>query len=259
VIDGEVVGSPIPGWGGIDLAGLLARAFDLPVFLDNDVNTLTVAAQLYGAGTGASTFVVVTVGRGIGMGLVVNGDLYRGRHGAAGELGHVLAVPDGPACWCGRRGCLEAIAAEPALVRDVLAATGRLRAPGDLANLAGREPGVAAILANAGRLVGRAVGDAVMVLDPERVIVSGEGVRLGAVYLDAIAEGVRAHHGMTGLELVVEPWGDEAWARGAATLVLRELFHPAHLREDGPPAAARDDRETGAPGRLARMGRGGSR
>lgn len=258
VVNGAVVNSPIPGWGGIDIARLLGQAFDLPVFLDNDVNTLTVAEQLYGAGTGLSTFVVVTVGRGIGMGLIVNGNLYRGGRGAAGELGHVLAVPDGPTCWCGRRGCLEAIAAEPALMRDVLATTGRLRTPDDLAVLAEREPGVAAILANAGRLVGRAVGDAVMLLDPERVIVSGEGVRLGPVYLDAITEGVRAHHGMTGLELVVEPWGDEAWARGAATLVLRELFHPAHLREDRP-AAARDDREPGASRRLARMGRGGSR
>src|SRR5436190_6616392 len=73
VVDGEVVGSPIPGWGGIDLQRLLARHFGLPVFLDNDVNTLTVAEHLYGAGAGAATFVVVTVGRGIGMGIVVNG------------------------------------------------------------------------------------------------------------------------------------------------------------------------------------------
>jgi N-acetylglucosamine repressor len=259
VVEGEVVGSPIQGWGGIDLRHHLEAQFNLPVFLDNDVNTLTVAEQLYGAGAGASTFVVVTVGRGIGMGIVVNGALYRGRHGAAGELGHVLAVPDGPACWCGRRGCLEAIAAEPALVRDVLASTGRVRSPEEIASLAAREPGVAAIVANAGRLVGRAVGDAATLLDPERLIVSGEGVRLGPIYLDAIREGVRSHHGMAGLELVVEPWGDEAWARGAATLVLRELFHPAHLREDDTTLAVAPSREDGTPRRLARVGRGGTR
>lgn len=258
VVDGEVVGSPIAGWGGFDLPGLLERHFDLPVYLDNDVNTLTVAEQLYGAGAGSSTFVVVTVGRGIGMGLVMNGSLYRGRNGAAGELGHVLAVPDGPACWCGRRGCLEAIASEPAIVRDVLGATGRLRSPTDIAALAAREPGVAAILANAGRLVGQAVGDAATVLDPERVVISGEGVRLGPIYLDAIRDGVRSHNGMAGMDLVVEPWGDEAWARGAATLVLRELFHPAHLREDGEAPSAAASRETGATRKLARTGRGGT-
>lgn len=258
VVDGEVVGSPIPGWAGLDMLTLLEQHFDLPVFLDNDVNTLTVAEQLYGAGIGVDTFMVVTVGRGIGMGVVVNGTLHRGRHGAAGELGHVLAVPDGPACWCGRRGCLEAIAAEPALVRDVLASTGKLRAPADLAAYAGREPAVADILARAGRLVGRAVGDAAMVLDPDRIIVAGEGVRLGPTYLDAIADGIRAHHGLDGLELVVEPWGDEAWARGAATLVLRELFHPAHLREDGPPPVARP-LATRVIRKQARTGQGGTR
>jgi predicted NBD/HSP70 family sugar kinase len=259
VVDGEVVGSPIPGWGGIDLQRLLARHFGLPVFLDNDVNTLTVAEHLYGAGAGAATFMVVTVGRGIGMGIVVNGALHRGWRGAAGELGHVQAVPGGPACWCGRQGCLEAVAAEPALVRDVLAATGRLAGPEELAALGDRDPQVAGILTSAGLLVGQAVGDAAMVLDPERVIVSGEGVRLGPRYLDAIRDGVRRHHGMADLQLLVEPWGDEAWARGAAALVLRELFHPAHLRDDGSAASAEPARETGTTRRLARAGRGGTR
>src|SRR4051794_38929351 len=161
VVDGKVVGSPIPGWGGIDLQRLLARHFKLPVYLDNDVNTLTVAEHLFGAGAGAATFVVVTVGRGIGLGLVINGALHRGRRGAAGELGHVQVMPDGPACWCGRHGCLEAVAAEPALVRDVLAATGRLAAPENLAALADHDPAVAGIVRHAGRLVGHAVGNAV--------------------------------------------------------------------------------------------------
>jgi predicted NBD/HSP70 family sugar kinase len=254
-----VLGSPIPGWGGIDLQRLLERQFGLPVYLDNDVNTLTVAEHLYGAGAGAATFVVVTVGRGIGMGIVVNGALHRGWRGAAGELGHVQATPAGPACWCGRHGCLEAVAAEPALVRDVLAATGRLAAPEDLSPLADRDPKVAEILRHAGLLVGQAVGDAAMLLDPERVIVSGEGVRLGHIYLDAIRDGVQRHHGMADLQLLVEPWGDEAWARGAAALVLRELFHPAHLRDDGSPTSDERARESGTTRSLARAGRGGTR
>lgn len=235
---GRVTASPLADWSHLDLVGLLQAGLDLPVHIDNDVNTLTVAEQLFGAGRGLADFVVVTVGVGIGMGIVVNGNIQRGAHGGAGELGHVLALPDGPDCWCGRRGCLEAVAAEPAIVRDVLAATGRLVRPADLAAAAAGDPEIAGILDRAGRFVGRAIASAAMVLDPNRVIVSGEGVRLGEHYLAALRAGLaeRATKEVS-TEVVIEQWGDEAWARGAATLVLRELFHPAHLRDgDASPA-----------------------
>jgi N-acetylglucosamine repressor len=234
---GRVAGSPLIDWGHLDLVGILEASLDLPVHIDNDVNTLTVAEQLFGAGRGLTDFVVVTIGLGIGMGIVVRGNIYRGANGGAGELGHVQAAPNGPDCWCGRQGCLEAIAAEPALVRQVLASTGRLVKPGDLARVADLEPAVAAILERAGRLVGRAIATATTLLDPSRVIVSGEGVRLGEHYLAALREGLRERETKeVSSEVVIEPWGDEAWARGAATLVLRELFHPAHLRDgDAPP------------------------
>jgi len=259
---GVVGASPLDAWTGADLAAMLGRRFQLPVYLDNDVNTLTVAEQLYGAGRGFPHFVVVTVGRGIGMGAVANGVVHRGAHGGAGEIGHVASVPDGPACWCGRRGCLEAVAAEPAIVRDILAATGRLLSPEDLADGAA-DPRIAAVLESAGRHLGRAIAIVATLLDPARVIVAGEGVRLGPVYLDGIRAGLAEHVPVTGEpELVVEPWGDEAWARGAATLVLRELFHPAHLRDEGAVMSLpRPDAASIRPGnsRLARVGQGGRR
>ena len=233
---GRVADSPILEWAHLDLVALLERRLGLPVLVDNDVNTLTVAQQFFGAGQGRSHVAVVTVGRGIGMGLVVNGVVHRGGRGGAGEIGHVLAIPDGPACWCGRRGCLEAVAAEPAVVREVLATTGRLVKPDDLAALATTDERVGATLERAGLLVGLAIATAVSLLDPECVVVSGEGVRLGDRYLEAIERGLaerERERKEDAIELVIEPWGDEAWARGAATLVLRELFHPAHLRDDG--------------------------
>src|SRR5215211_860013 len=183
---GRVASSPLIDWGHLDLVGILETNLGLPVHIDNDVNTLTIAEQLFGAGRGRSDFLVVTIGLGIGMGIVVRGNIHRGTHGGAGELGHVRSARDGPDCWCGRTGCLEAIAAEPALVREVLAVTGRLAQPAQLAVMADLDPDIAVILARAGRLVGEAVATANTLLDPGLVIVSGEGVRLGHHYLDAL-------------------------------------------------------------------------
>ena len=236
---GNVVRSPLPGWVNEDLAGTLESRLGTPVFIDNDVNTLTVAEHLYGSGRGVDHLLVVTIGRGIGMGTVIDGAIVRGARGALGEIGHVPAVPDGHECWCGKHGCLEAEAAEPAIVRDVLAAVDRLVRPEEMATAADGDERIAAILRAAGRLVGIAVGSAVTLLDPQRVVVSGEGVRLGHHYIDGIRDGVLACLlSEAEPELVFEPWGDETWARGAASLVLRELFTPAHLRGERHPAGS---------------------
>ena len=239
-VGGDVVRSPLPPWVNEDLAGTLEARLGVPVLIDNDVNTLTVAEHLYGSGRGIDHLLVVTIGRGIGMGAVIDGTIVRGARGALGELGHVVAVEGGHRCWCGKRGCLESEAAEPAIVRDVLATVGRLVPPEEMAAAADDDERVAAILRRAGQLVGTAVGSAMTLLDPRRVVVSGEGVRLGHHYIDGIREGIPASLlPEVEIDLVFEPWGDEAWARGAASLVLRELFTPAYLRGERHPAGSR--------------------
>jgi predicted NBD/HSP70 family sugar kinase len=256
---GRVADSPLLEWAHLDLIALLEERLHLPVLLDNDVNTLTVAEQLFGAGRGLAHVLVVTLGRGIGMGLVINGLVHRGARGGGGEIGHVEVVPNGPECWCGRHGCLEAVAAEPAIVRELLATTGRLVQPGDIEALADREPVIAEILERAGRHVGRAIANVVTVFDPERIVISGEGVRLGNHYLAPLrAELAARDHKEEPTDVVIEPWGDEAWARGAATLVLRELFHPAHLRDEATPMPVSIDRVRPTKS-AARTGRGGRR
>src|SRR3954469_2137082 len=110
------VDSPLLGWEGVPLAADLRRRFHVPVLVDNDVNTLAVAERLYGRGRGSEHFLTVTLGHGIGLGVIAGGDIYRGHGGGAGEFGHTTARLDGPRCTCGKRGCLEAIAADPALV-----------------------------------------------------------------------------------------------------------------------------------------------
>jgi predicted NBD/HSP70 family sugar kinase len=233
---GTVSESPLADWVEHDLRDLLADQFGVPVHIDNDVNTLTIAEHLFGAGRGMRDLAVITVGRGIGMGVVSNGRIVRGWRGGAGEVGHVMVTPQGPECWCGRRGCLEAVAAEPALVREVLALTGRLVTPEGLAAFADADPRVGSVLERAGALVGEVIRAAVAILDPQLVVISGEGVRLGRRYLDPLM--ATATGGTATADVVLEPWGDEAWARGAATLALREFFHPAHLRDEPRQTAA---------------------
>ena len=228
---GIVDRSPLPELNGLNIARLVAGRVRVPVHVDNDVNTLTIAEHLFGAGRGLRHLLVVSVGRGIGMGLVVNGALYRGGVGGAGEFGHVTIDPAGAACWCGRRGCLETLATEGALVAAVAAATGQHIEPDLLAGAAQSDDRIGRLLGQAGTALGRAIRNVIGVLDPERVVVSGEGVRLGDQYLEAmrnqVLEGGAEGTGST--DITIEPWGDEAWARGAASLVLGELFHPAHL------------------------------
>lgn len=233
---GTVSDSPLADWVEHDLRDMLAGQFGVPVHVDNDVNTLTIAEHLFGAGRGVTDLAVVTVGRGIGMGVIADGRLMRGWRGGAGEIGHVAVMPEGPECWCGRRGCLEAVASEPALVREALALTGRLVTPDELATLADRDHRVGPALERAGARVGEVIRTAIAIIDPQRVVLSGEGVRLGPRYLEPLVAAATA--GTSRAEVVLEPWGDEAWARGAATLVLREFFHSAHMRDAPRPAAA---------------------
>ena len=202
------------------------------------MNSLPGDEHWCGDGHGVDHFVVVTVGRGIGAGTVVNGQFYRGAMGGAGEFGHITLQDDGPPCDCGKRGCLEALASDPAVVRRARAAI----ALGERTALAGVKPLtleaiVAAaeaedelarqLLADSGRWLGIGIATLVNILNPQMVIVGGEGVRAGQWRFDPMREAIQAHafNGLADrLEIVIEPSGDEAWARGAACVVLGELF-----------------------------------
>jgi len=232
--------SPFFGWRDVEVASPIASHFELPVYLENDVNTLTVAELWFGYGHGVDHFVVVTVGRGIGAGIVVNGQFYRGALGGAGEFGHITLAEGGPACDCGKRGCLEALAADPATVRRAREAIAR----GEQTALTGPEPLtleaiVSAadagdelarrLLADSGRWLGVGIATLVNILNPQLIIVGGEGVHASDWRFGAMRKAIKAHafNGLADeLEIVIEPSGDETWARGAASLVLQELYRP---------------------------------
>lgn len=228
VVDPQgTVDSPMLGWSGIALGPFLEERLGIPVLVDNDVNTLAIAERLYGRDL--ENFVTVTIGRGVGLGIIINGDLYRGFRGGAGEFGHVTVVDGGPACACGKHGCLEAVVSDPALVTrargEKLLKRGqgieRLHALAD-----GGDPAAARIFAEAGEILGRAVGDLVTVLSPQLVLVSGEGTRAWQYMEPSFSRAFRecVFPPLHDVPVEVDPWDDVTWARGAAALVLRATF-----------------------------------
>ena len=218
--------SPILGWREVPLAAPLSQLVGLPVYLENDVNALTLAERWYGAGRAFRNFVCVTVGEGIGAGVVIGGELYRGAAGGAGELGHTTINPDGPRCRCGERGCLEVYASDRFLLSQAkalgyesieeLAAVAR---DGDRA--------AQAVFTEMGRALGIGVKNLVNLLNPEAVVLGGERLDAADLFLPAFEEQVRRHSFPKEAEdLVIVPaeLGEEGFLIGAATLAVREFF-----------------------------------
>ena len=215
-------------WRDVELAEPLRRELGLPVWVDHDMNALAIAEKWSGDALAHRNFVTLSVGRGIGLGIVIDRAPYRGATGAAGELGHMVVEPGGPQCECGRRGCLEALVGENAIRRSLEQRLDRQITREELVELISEGHAVAVELAQeAGRTLGLAVANMVTLLNPELLIICGEGTELGAPYLDPVVAAVReqtfADQGKH-VEVMIQRWGDEAWAVGAATLVLRESF-----------------------------------
>jgi glucokinase-like ROK family protein len=237
--------SPIYGWNNVPLQEMLQSKLHIPVYIENDVNTLTLTERWFGPGQGIDHFLTVTVGRGVGLGIVANGQFYRGHSGGAGEFGHITMNPDGPICACGKRGCLEAYVGDPGLIRSAqeAVAQGDLSAPvedvDELLSLAQSGDRCAVqIFGEAGRILGIGIATLINLFNPKKIIISGEGTREGDYLFIPMKESIRQNT-MPGLfdPKIVEivPWGDDAWARGAAGLVLREVFEsPIHKKVNGP-------------------------
>ncbi|KUN19970.1 ROK family transcriptional regulator [Streptomyces antibioticus] len=225
--EGTVRYSPFLDWRDVPLAELATMTTGLPVTVDNDVRALTVAEQWFGAGAGLSDFAVVTVGAGIGCGLVVHGRVVAGAHGVAGEIGHVTVDPTGPLCHCGNRGCVEAIAGEAAVVRQIQEVTGVQLADAAQALAMAHEgvPGAREVYARAGEAIGRGIATVANLLGPERVIISGEGL---AAY-DLFAEHIRdaftaaAFGSAAQCDVQTRPLPFEEWARGAAATAIQSF------------------------------------
>ena len=174
----------LSGWDDVPLRSIFERALGRPVIVENDANAAAYGEWAKGAGAGMRNFVCLTLGTGVGGGIVVNGELYRGSSGFAGEIGHTIILADGPPCTCGSRGCLEALISAKAIVAralEMLRAAGETRHGWDgaltvemLSRAAEAGDAIAvAALAETGRYLGIGLANVVHVLAPEAIAIGG--------------------------------------------------------------------------------------
>ena len=227
----------IPGWVNVPIAQMIEEAFHIPTRIDNDVRCAALGEMNFGAGKACQNFVCITVGTGIGSGLVVNGQLVRGAANAAGEIGHIkLQMKDGPICGCGDTGCLEAFASGPSIVamaQDYLK-SGKSTKFREMAGDGEITPYIVAKAAEAGdpvakrifTIIGEYVGmglvSVINLLNPEKVIIGGGVAEAGDLLLEPIRKTVMERAMVVAcesVEIVPAELGNSAGVIGASMLV----------------------------------------
>ena len=230
----------IAGWNGVNLDYQLTSLIGLPVVIENDANAAAWGEARFGAGRGKRHMLMLTVGTGIGGGIVVNGELYRGAFGIAAEIGHIRVVPEGHLCGCGARGCFEqygsgnalmrhareAIAASPDIARNLLS-----RGDGTLEGLTGKaitdaaRDGDAVALAafnTTAQWLGAGIASLAVVLDPECVVIGGGVIDAGEILLKPTREALERSMPFAGKhpypEIIGAQLGNEAGLVGVADL-----------------------------------------
>ncbi|MGE3270942.1 MAG: ROK family protein [Chloroflexota bacterium] len=189
----------LPGWDAVPLAKILTERIGLPAFLENDANAAAYGEWRHGAGMGLQHMIYLTVSTGIGGGLILNGGLYRGADGAAGELGHMTVDVNGPPHNCGMVGCLEVMASGTAIARQAQEAVEAGRSP-ELARLAGihgeltaaevdlaadaGDPAAQEILARASGYLGVGLANYINIFNPEAIVIGGGVTRIGRQLLE---------------------------------------------------------------------------
>jgi predicted NBD/HSP70 family sugar kinase len=188
-----VVAAPVilPGWADVPVAERLSAQLDLDVKVDNDANLEAVGELVFGAARGIDDFVYVKLSNGVGSALVLDGRLYHGSTGVAGELGHVQVQDDGEVCRCGQRGCVGPFASTAGVLRLLAAAHGpELTFDDVLELLAGGDLGTRRVVNDAGRSLGRVLADLCNHLNPAAIVVGGELGAAGEPLLAGIREAV---------------------------------------------------------------------
>lgn len=229
----------IPGWVNVPIAQMIEEEFHIPTRIDNDVRCAALGEMKFGAGQGCENFVCITVGTGIGSGLVINGQLVRGASNAAGEIGHIkLQMKDGLICGCGDTGCLEAYASGPSIVamaqdyikggkstkfREMAAAEGREITPYMVAKAAeAGDPVAKRIFAIVGEYIGIGLTSVINLLNPEKVIIGGGVAEAGDLLLDPIRKTIKERAMVvagSAVEIVPAQLGNSAGVIGASMLI----------------------------------------
>ncbi len=229
----------IPGWVNVPIAQMIEEEFHIPTRIDNDVRCAALGEMKFGAGQGCENFVCITVGTGIGSGLVVNGQLVRGASNAAGEIGHIkLQMKDGLICGCGDTGCLEAYASGPSIVamaqdyikggkstkfREMAAAEGGEITPYMVAKAAeAGDPVAKRIFEIVGEYIGIGLTSVINLLNPEKVIIGGGVAEAGDLLLNPIRKTIKERAMVvagSAVEIVPAQLGNSAGVIGASMLI----------------------------------------
>jgi predicted NBD/HSP70 family sugar kinase len=227
-----------PAWSGFPMRAAAERALGMPVILDNDAAAAAMGEHWSGVSAGCENFIYVYLGTGLGTGLVLNGQPYRGLRGNAGEVSHVQVDPAGPPCECSRNGCLGLFATPAGLMREAHRAI--LEAPATApidehpdtleALAAARDPRLRAVVERAAGLLARALVDMSRLLDPEAIVLGGPLVPVvGDRFAAALGSGVAelAEVGASPPRVELSSLGSDAGVIGAATLVLHDTYAPS--------------------------------
>ncbi len=222
----------MPAWGGDLGLGTLADSFGVPLMVDNDANLGALAERWWGAGREVDNFFYIKLATGIGAGYVLDGQIYRGATGVAGEIGHVAIDPRGKKCVCGLRGCLATMVGAEALLQRTaeLAADqpehpsrGRFTMADLLREALAGDPLVLAVVREAAESLGIAVAGLLNVLNPSLVVIGGDLARLGPLLVDPLRATIHERtliSSMAAAEIRTSDLGPQSVAVGAATMIL---------------------------------------
>jgi glucokinase-like ROK family protein len=237
----------MPGWDRFPIRDAFAGEYAAPVFVDNDVNVMALGECWGGVARGVDNLLFVKIGTGIGGGIIADGRLYRGIQGCAGDIGHICVDPEGPVCTCGNRGCLEAMAAAPAIVRKAERAARDGLSPvltsvlGERGELSARDVGEAAgmgdyraleIIRESGRLVGGVLATLVSTLNPSLIVIGGGVANIGHSLLAEIRSTVYGRSlplATRNLPIVLSELDQVAGVTGASVLAAEGVLQAAQV------------------------------
>jgi predicted NBD/HSP70 family sugar kinase len=220
-----VAESPFLAWRDVPLAELARQRLGLPVAVENDVRALTAAEHWFGVGARHGSMVLITVGAGVGVGMVIDGNLVAGAHGKAGNLDHLPVDPSGPRCERGHRGCVNAYLSNSAIV-------GALRTPGldyaravDLAR--GGDPAATQAFRDAGHALGVLTANLANTIDPDAIVITGDGIAVTELARSELDAAIAAHRHPNSppITLNLQHLAFTQWARAGAALAIRDYLN----------------------------------
>ncbi|MFF3830916.1 ROK family protein [Streptomyces sp. NPDC002458] len=219
--------SILPGWTGINPSQELAGRLGVPVYVDNDANLGALGELVWGGGRGVKDLAYIKVASGVGAGLVIDGHIYRGPGGTAGEIGHITLDESGPVCRCGNRGCLETFTAARYVLPLLKPSHGPDLTMERMVQLAREgDPGCRRVIGDVGRHIGSGVANLCNLLNPSRVVLGGSLAEAGELVLGPIRDSVSRYaipSAARQLSVLPGALGGRAEVLGALALVLSEM------------------------------------